>query len=203
MWYAKGLPRWCSALDNSSHRRNMRCRVRDAMTPSPARRDNPQRPRAANRPVKRQLPEIRLASDRLVEKAGIAPPRDLDRAKAAQVLGHILRVEQFEAARDQPRHQVHQRHFRGVAGAMKHALAEEGAAEADTIEAADKVVIVPDLDAMVMPESGQPDVEVSDALVDPGVLAAGRRRGAAGDDRFEGGGDGDGEGVGAHRAREP
>jgi len=80
-----------------------------------------------------QFVEIRFASDRLVEQRGIAPPRDLDRAKAAQVLGDILGVEQFEAAGDQPRHQMHQRHLRGVADAMKHALAEEGAAEADAV----------------------------------------------------------------------
>src|SRR5258706_8032118 len=83
-----------------------RC-VRDMTTPSPARSDYPQRPRAADRPIEPQFPEIRLASDRLVEQRGIAPSPDLDRAKAAQVLGHILRVEQFDAARNQPPHQVH------------------------------------------------------------------------------------------------
>ncbi len=85
---------------------------------------------------------------------------------------------------------------------MKHALAEEGAAEADAVEPADEVVIVPDLHAMGMSEFVQPDVEIADALVDPGVLAARLRCGAAGDDSFESGVDGDGEGVGAHRARQ-
>ena len=144
----------------------------------------------------------RLARDRLVEQRGVAPPRNLDRAEAAQMLGDILRVEQFEAARDQPRHQMHQRHLRGVAGAMKHALAEERAAEADAVQAADQIVILPDLDAVAMPELVQPDIEIADALVDPGVVAAGLRRGTAGDHRLEGGVDGDGEGVGAHRARQ-
>ena len=51
-----------------------------------------------------------------------------------------------------------------------------------------------------MPEFVQPDVEIADALVDPGVVAAGLRRGAAGDDGLEGGIDGDGKGVGAHGA---
>src|SRR5260370_7026097 len=170
---------------------------------SAARRDDCQRPGAADRPIERQFPEIRLASDRLVEQRGIAPPRDLDRAKAAQMLGYILRVEQFEAARDQPRHQVHQRHLRGIAGAMKHALAEEGAAEADAVKSADQVVILPDLDAMSMSEFVQPDVEVADALVDPGVLAAGLWRGAAGDDGLEGGVDGNAEADAPHRPRHP
>src|SRR2546429_8126709 len=86
---------------------------------------------------------------------------------------------------------------------MKHALAEEGAAKADAVESADQVVIVPDLDAMGMSEFVQPDVEVADALVDPGVVAAGLRCGTAGDDSLESGVDGDGEGIGAHRARQP
>ena len=69
-----------------------------------------------------------LAGDRLVEQRAIAAPRNFDRAETAQMLGDILGVEQLEAARDQPRHQMHQRHLRGVAGAVEHALAEEGAA---------------------------------------------------------------------------
>ena len=119
------------------------------------------------------------------------------------MLGDILGVEQLEAARDQPRHQMHQRHFRGVAGAMEHALAEEGAAEADAIEAADEVAVLPDLDAVAVPELVQPDIEIADALVDPGVVAAWLRRRAAGDDGLEGGIDGDAEGIRAHGAGQP
>src|SRR5258708_521986 len=85
---------------------------------------------------------------------------------------------------------------------MKHAFAEEGAAEADAVEPADKVVILPDLDAVSMSEFVQPDIEIADALVDPRVVAAGLRCGTAGDDGFESGVDSDGEGVGAHRARQ-
>ena len=85
---------------------------------------------------------------------------------------------------------------------MKHALAEEGAAQADAIEPADEVVILPDLDAVGVSEFVQPDIEIADALVDPGVVAARLRRRAAGDDRLERAVDGDREGVGAHRARQ-
>src|SRR5216684_6752175 len=85
---------------------------------------------------------------------------------------------------------------------MKHALAEEGAAETDPVQSADEVVILPDLDTVAMSELVQPDVELADALVDPGVVAAGLRRGAASDHGFECRVDGDGEGVGSHRARQ-
>ena len=54
--------------------------------------------------------------------------RHFDRAEAAQMLGHELAVEQAEAALDQPRHEMDQRHLRGVALAAEHALAEEGRA---------------------------------------------------------------------------
>src|SRR5207245_2704047 len=97
------------------------------------------------------------------------------------MLGDILRVEQFEAARNQPRHQMHQRRLRGVAGVVKHALTEEGAAEADPIEPADELVVAPDFDAVTMAEFMETAIEIADALVDPGVLAACLRRGATGD----------------------
>ena len=55
---------------------------------------------------------------------------DLDGAELPQVLGDELRVEQREAAVDQPRAQVDQRHLAGVARGGEHALAEEGAVAA-------------------------------------------------------------------------
>src|SRR6185295_19443661 len=119
------------------------------------------------------------------------------------MFGDILGVEQLEPARDQPRHQMHQRHFRRVAGTVKHAFAEEGASQADAIEAACEVAVLPDLDAVAVPELVEPDIEIPDALVDPGVVAAGLRRRAAGDDRLEGGIDGHTEGIRAHGAGQP
>src|SRR5438477_113258 len=59
-----------------------------------------------------------------------------------------------------------------------------------------------DGDAVAMAERMEPVIEVADALVDPGVLAAGRRRGAARHHGLEGLVDGDGEGIRAHGARE-
>src|ERR1700721_1128380 len=108
------------------------------------------------------------------------------------MLGDILRVEQFESAGDQPRHQMHQRHLGSVAGAVKHALAEEGAPQADAIEPADQVVVLPDLDAVGVAYSVQAHIEVADTLVDPGVVAARLRRRAARYDRLESPVDGDG-----------
>ena len=143
-------------------------------------------------------PAIALSS-----KRAIAAPRNFDRAEAAQMFGDILGVEQLEPACDQPRHQMHQRHFRRVAGAMEHALAEEGPPQADTIEAADEIAVLPDLDAVAVPELVEPDIEIADALVDPGVVAARLRRRAARDDRLEGGVDGHAEGIGAHGAGQP
>src|SRR5579859_5754380 len=119
------------------------------------------------------------------------------------MLGDILRVEQLEAARDQSRHQMHQRDLGRVADSMKHALAEKGATEIDAVEPAGEVTILPDLDRVAVAEGVQPAIEIADALVDPGVLAAFLRRRAARDDRLERAIDSDGEGVRADGAREP
>jgi len=154
--------------------------------------------RLAEGMIARQVAEIRRCRERPVEQRAVASPRDLDRPEAAQMLGHILGVEQRETARDQPRHQMYQRHLGGVAAAMEHALAEEGPSEMHAIEAADQFVVLPDLDAVGVPEFVQPYIEIADALVDPGVVAAGMRRGTALDHRLEGGVDGDGESIGAH-----
>src|SRR5258708_34799862 len=86
---------------------------------------------------------------------------------------------------------------------MKHALAEEGAPEADAIEPADQVAVPPHLDAVAVTDVVQAGVEVADAFIDPGIVAVGLRRRTAVDYRLEGGVDAHGKNVGAHRAREP
>src|SRR5438128_12608668 len=86
---------------------------------------------------------------------------------------------------------------------MKHALAEEGAPEADTIESAGEVAVLPDLDAVAMAELVQTEIEVADALVDPGIVAPFLRRGTASDHGLEGGVCRDRESIGAHGAGEP
>ena len=45
---------------------------------------------------------------------------------------------------------MHQRDLGGVARAVEHALAEEGAAERDAVEPADQLVAVIDLDGVAM-----------------------------------------------------
>ena len=66
------------------------------------------------------------------------------------MLGHELAVEQAEAALDQPRHQMDQRHLGGVALAAEHALAEERRADRDAVEAADQLAVAPAFDAVGM-----------------------------------------------------
>ena len=53
---------------------------------------------------------------------------------------------------------------------------------------------------MSVSEFMQPDIKIADPLVDPGILAAGLRRGTTGDDRLEGGVGGDREGIRANGA---
>ena len=72
----------------------------------------------------------------------------LDRAEAAQMVGHELAVEQPVAADPQPRHQPGERHLGRVAPGREHALAEEGGAEADSVEAAGELALVPAFDRM-------------------------------------------------------
>ena len=59
--------------------------------------------------------------------------------------------------------------------------------EADAIKPADEIAVLPDLDAVAMAELVQPEIEIADALVDPGVVAACLRRRAACDHGLEGG----------------
>src|SRR6185369_13809460 len=119
------------------------------------------------------------------------------------MISDVLRVEQLETAMDESRDQVHQRDLRGIARGVKHALAEEGAPQAHAVEPADEVVALPGLDAVAMAELEQAAIEVADALVDPGVLAPGLRRGAAGNRGLERGVDGHAKHIRTHGAREP
>src|SRR3954451_23756280 len=107
------------------------------------------------------------------------------------MLGYILGIQQFEPACDQPRHQMHQRHLGGVAGSVKHALAEKRTPETDAVEAADEIVVLPDLDAVSVSEFMQSNIEIANAFVDPRVASARLRRGAARDNRLESGIHGD------------
>src|SRR3954447_25581358 len=85
---------------------------------------------------------------------------------------------------------------------MEHALAEERAAEIHAIKPASEIVAVPGFHAVAMPDVVQAGVEIADAAVDPGVAAAGMRRGAAVDHRLERGISGDAKRIRPHRAGE-
>jgi hypothetical protein len=52
--------------------------------------------------------------------------------------GHELAVEQGETADEKTRHEPGQGNLGGVGAKREHALAEEGGAEADAVEAADE-----------------------------------------------------------------
>src|SRR5947209_19819689 len=114
-----------------------------------------------------------------------------------------LRVEQYEAAGDQARDEMHQRHLRGVAFAVEHALAKECAAKRDAVESAGELVAVPRLHAVAVAELVQRRVEIADAAIDPGVFATHARRSAAVDDLRERTIDRHPEAIRPHGAREP
>src|SRR5918995_1385060 len=78
-----------------------------------------------------------------------------------------------------------ERHFRGVALAVEHALAKEGRPQCDPIQAADKAAVPPDLDGVAMAEIEEVAVEASDAGVDPRLVAVAARLGTAGNDGVE------------------
>ncbi len=97
------------------------------------------------------------------------------------MLGGKLRVEQPEPAGAKAREQMHERRLRGVARAMEHAFAEEGAAQAHPIKAADQGLALVGLDRMGMAGCEQFTIEPHDLAVDPGLLPLG----AGAHDRFE------------------
>src|SRR5262249_7692725 len=105
---------------------------------------------AGHRPIGRECAEIRVAAKRCFQELVILPPRHLDRAEGLEMVGDELGVEQPEASCFEPRNQMHQRHLRGVARAMEHALAEESAAERDAVEPTHEGLAVIDLHAVAM-----------------------------------------------------
>src|SRR5258708_4032801 len=80
---------------------------------------------------------------------------------------------------------MHQRDCRGVAGAMEHALAEEGAAEAYPVKPAAQRIFVMDLDGVAMADIVELAIKRADAPIDPGPRTARSRLGAAFDASLE------------------
>lgn len=81
--------------------------------------------------------------------------------------GDELAIEQFPAAGDEPRDEMRECDFRGVARAADHRFAEESAAERYAIKSARKLTIAPTFDAVRMAELEQPVVARADHRVDP------------------------------------
>lgn len=78
-----------------------------------------------------------------------------------------LAVEQAPAAGNQPRDEVRQGYLRCIARAADHRFTEKGAAERNAVEAAGKIAVQPDLDAVRVAELEQALVARPDDRVDP------------------------------------
>lgn len=81
--------------------------------------------------------------------------------------GDELAIEQFPAARDEPRDEVRERDLRRIARAADHRFAEEGPAECDAIEAPRQLAIKPAFDAVRMTKLEKPVIARPDYRVDP------------------------------------
>src|SRR5918996_1379795 len=98
---------------------------------------------------------------------------------------------------------MHQRHLGSVAGAMEHALAEEGAGEAHAVKSSDEFLLFVYLDAVAMAALMQLAIELADAAGNPGAAASRLGSRATPDHRLKIAIDRYRETVGPHRAREP
>jgi hypothetical protein len=92
------------------------------------------------------------------------------------MLRHELTIEQSEIADLQARDQPCKRNLRSVTSAAEHALAKEGAAELDAIEAANELAIAPYLDRMGMTRLMKRKHCAFELGVDPCLVAVGASR---------------------------
>ena len=118
------------------------------------------------------------------------------------MLCHELTVEQAEATLDEARHEMDQRHLRRVAFAAEHALAEEGRANRDAVEAADEFIADPAFDAVGVAAVVQFRIKIDDRVVDPAFRVARARFGTGAHDLDERGIGADGESFRADGAGE-
>ena len=147
----------------------------------PARwRRDPRRPARAESSPGRSIASASRPRNCLARRSRSAP-------KLLQMLGHELAVEQAEAALDQPRHEMDQRHLRGIALAAEHALAEERRPDRHAVEAADQLARRAGIRRCAHGRARcSSRVEVDDRLVDPGLGMARPRLGAGAHDVGEG-----------------
>ena len=104
-------------------------------------------------------------------------------AEARQVARGQLAVDDRDAVAQAHRDQVRERDLRGVALAAEHRFAEEHAAQAHPVEAADERAVAPGLDAVGVTQAMQLEVGGAHLGGDPGARARRARRGAAVDHR--------------------
>src|SRR6185369_6996745 len=97
----------------------------------------------------------------------VGRPRHLDRPEGAQVVGYELRVEQTVVSGLEAGGKMHEGDLRSIARAVKHALAEEGAAEAYAVEAAHEFGALIHFDGMAVAAVVELTIEAADADVDP------------------------------------
>ena len=80
-----------------------------------------------------------------------------------------LRIEQAVTASAETGHQMDQRNLGRIRPAREHALAKEGAAERDAVQAANQLVIFrPTLDTVRMSFPVKRRIEIQDRIIDPG-----------------------------------
>src|SRR5690606_10868367 len=108
-------------------------------------------------------------------------PVNLDGAELAQVVGDELCVEHHEPAVDEAGAQIDKCDFGGVPHLRKHALAEEGTAQSDSVKTANEALAIPNFDCVAVAEPVQLAIELADAVVDPGRTASRFRSCATGD----------------------
>ena len=87
------------------------------------------------------------------------------------MFGHELAVEQGVAADLEPGDQPGKRHLGGIGAQREHAFAEEGCAEADTVQPADQLALLPDFDRMGVAEAVELGEAPFNLKVDPGLVA--------------------------------
>src|SRR5690606_31586446 len=109
----------------------------------------------------------------------------LDGAELAQVIGYELRIEQREAACNQPGDQMYERDFRSIALDREHALTEEGSAQRQAVQPSDQPVIPPYADGVAVAQLEEFPVERADAGIDPRRPPTRPRSRAAVDNGFE------------------
>jgi len=97
---------------------------------------------------------------------------DFNSAKAGQMVGHELTIEQFEPADSHTRDQICQCDLRRIGGLGKHAFAEKCPAHCEPVQSADKLTVQPAFHAMRLPYAVQRAKRVLDIGIDPGFASA-------------------------------